>query len=66
MRSICFYFQVHQPFRLRTYRFFDMGVDHYYYDEFQNKSIVQRIAEKCYLPANKLMLELIKKTWEVV
>lgn len=61
MRSICFYFQVHQPFRLRTYRFFDMGVDHHYYDEFQNKSIVQRIAEKCYLPANKLMLKLIKK-----
>jgi len=61
MKSICFYFQVHQPFRLRTYRFFDMGVDHYYYDEFQNKSIVQRIAEKCYLPTNKLMLDLIKK-----
>ena len=61
MRSICFYFQVHQPFRLRTYRFFDIGDDHNYYDEFQNKSIVQRIAEKCYLPANKLMLELIKK-----
>jgi alpha-amylase len=61
MRSICFYFQVHQPFRLKTYRFFDMGVNHYYYDDFQNKSIVQRIAQKCYLPSNKLMLELIKK-----
>ena len=61
MRSICLYFQVHQPFRLKTYRFFDMGVDHYYYDDFQNKSIVQRIAQKCYLPANKMMLELIKK-----
>ncbi|MBM3437014.1 MAG: alpha-amylase [Bacteroidetes bacterium] len=61
MRSICFYFQVHQPFRLRTYRFFDMGVDHYYYNDFQNKSIIQRIAQKCYLPANELMLQLIKK-----
>ncbi|MCD4729604.1 MAG: polysaccharide deacetylase family protein [Bacteroidales bacterium] len=61
MRSICLYFQVHQPFRLKTYRFFDMGVDHHYYDEFQNKSIVQRIAKKCYLPANKIMLQLIKK-----
>ncbi len=61
MRSVCLYFQVHQPFRLKTYRFFDMGVDHYYYDDFQNKSIVQRIAQKCYLPSNKLMLELIKK-----
>ncbi len=61
MRSICFYFQVHQPFRLRTYRFFDMGVDHYYYDEYLNRSIMQRIAEKSYLPANRIMLDLIKK-----
>ncbi|MEZ5195157.1 MAG: polysaccharide deacetylase family protein [Bacteroidales bacterium] len=61
MRSICLYFQVHQPYRLRTYRFFDMGVNHHYYDDFQNKSIVQRIAQKCYLPANKVMLDLIKK-----
>ena len=61
MRSICFYFQVHQPFRLRTYRFFDMGVDHYYYDEYLNRSIMQRIAKKSYLPANEIMLELIKK-----
>lgn len=61
MRSVCFYFQVHQPFRLRTYRFFDMGVDHYYYDDFQNRSLMQRIAEKSYIPANELMLKLIKK-----
>ena len=61
MKSICFYFQVHQPFRLKTYRFFDMGVNHHYYDEFQNRSIMQRVAMKCYLPANALMLDLIKK-----
>ena len=61
MRSICFYFQVHQPFRLKTYRFFDMGVDHHYYDEFQNRSIMQRVAKKCYLPTNALMLDLIKE-----
>ncbi len=61
MRSICLYFQVHQPLRLRTYRFFDMGVNHYYYDDFQNKSIVQRISKNCYLPANAMMLNLIKK-----
>ncbi|MCF8368708.1 MAG: polysaccharide deacetylase family protein [Bacteroidales bacterium] len=61
MRSVCFYFQVHQPFRLRTYRFFDMGVDSYYYDEFNNRTILRRIAEKSYLPTNKLMLKLIKK-----
>lgn len=61
MRSICFYFQVHQPFRLKTYRFFDMGVDPHYYDEFQNRSLMQRIAQKCYIPSNELMLKLIKK-----
>jgi len=61
MKSICFYFQVHQPFRLRTYRFFDIGENHSYYDDYLNKTIVRRIAEKCYLPANKLMLDLIKE-----
>ncbi|MBN3034370.1 MAG: alpha-amylase [Bacteroidales bacterium] len=61
MRSICLYFQVHQPFRLRTYRFFDIGSDHYYYDDFLNRSIMQRIADKCYLPANRMMLNLIGK-----
>jgi alpha-amylase len=61
MRSICLYFQVHQPFRLRTYRFFDIGADHYYYDDYQNKHIVKRIAENCYLPANEILLNLIKE-----
>lgn len=61
MRSICLYFQVHQPYRLRTYRFFDIGANHHYYDDFQNRSIVRRIAEKSYLPMNKLLLGLIKE-----
>ena len=61
MKAICFYFQVHQPFRLRTYRFFDIGKNHYYYDDYQNKSIVKRVADKCYLPANNLFLNLIKE-----
>lgn len=61
MKSICLYFQVHQPFRLRTYRFFDIGEKHNYFDGYVNKTIVHRVAEKCYLPANKLMLELIKE-----
>lgn len=60
MRSICLYFQVHQPYRLRTFRFFDIGVDSNYYDEYQNRYIVRRIAEKCYLPANDLLYELIR------
>ncbi len=61
MRTICFYFQVHQPFRFRRYRFFDIGNDHYYYDDYSNDSILQKVAQKCYLPANKMMLELIRK-----
>ena len=61
MRSICLYFQVHQPFRLRTYRFFNIGQDHHYYDDYQNRHIIRRVAEKCYLPANNLMLGLIKE-----
>ena len=55
------YFQVHQPFRFRTYRFFDIGNDHYYYDDYSNESIMRKVADKCYLPANKLMLDLIQK-----
>ena len=61
MRTICLYFQVHQPFRFRRYRFFDIGNDHYYYDDYSNESILNKVAQKCYLPANELMLELIQK-----
>lgn len=61
MKSICFYFQVHQPFRLRTYRFFDIGKNHYYYDEYFNRMIMRRVAEKCYLPMNALLMEHIKE-----
>ncbi|MCD8176896.1 MAG: glycoside hydrolase family 57 protein [Tannerellaceae bacterium] len=60
MKTICFYFQIHQPFRLKRYRFFDIGNDHYYYDDFQNEEIMHRITEKCYLPANRTILDMIK------
>jgi alpha-amylase len=60
-KAICFYFQVHQPFRLKRYRFFDIGHDHYYYDDFSNESIMRKVAEKCYIPSNKIILELIQK-----
>ena len=60
MKTICFYFQIHQPFRLKRYRFFDIGNDHYYYDDFQNEEIIHRIAEQCYLPANRTILDMIK------
>lgn len=58
--SICLYFQVHQPDRLRQYRFFDIGVDSHYFDEFANRTILRRVAQKCYLPMNELLLKLIK------
>ena len=61
-KSICLYFQVHQPTRLRLYRFFDIGKDSHYYDDFANRTILRRVAQKCYLPANKLILDLIKET----
>jgi alpha-amylase len=60
-KAICFYFQVHQPFRLKRYRFFDLGHDHYYYDDFSNESIMRKVATKCYIPANKMILDLIQK-----
>ncbi len=60
-KAICFYFQVHQPFRLKRYRFFDLGHDHYYYDDFSNESIMRKVAENCYLPANEIILDLILK-----
>jgi alpha-amylase len=60
-KTLCIYFQVHQPLRLRQYRFFDIGKDHYYYDDFTNRSILRKVADHCYLPANKLMLDLIKE-----
>lgn len=60
-KSLCLYFQVHQPDRLRLYRFFDIGNDSQYFDEFTNKTILKRVAQRCYLPMNALMLELIKK-----
>ncbi|GAB4301406.1 MAG: glycoside hydrolase family 57 protein [Marinilabiliales bacterium] len=61
MRKLCFYFQVHQPNRLKRYRFFDIGNDHYYFDDYANKSIMRKVAEKCYLPANRVFLDLISE-----
>ena len=60
MKAICFYFQIHQPFRLKNYRFFDIGNDHYYYDDFANDEIITRIAQRSYLPANAMLLYMIK------
>lgn len=60
-KSLCLYFQIHQPTRLRLYRFFDIGKDSHYYDDFTNRTILRRVADVCYLPMNRLILELVKK-----
>jgi alpha-amylase len=60
-RTICIYFQIHQPFRLKRYRFFDIGNDPYYYDDFTNESITERIAENSYIPGLSLLYDLIEK-----
>ena len=61
MKNVCFYFQVHQPWRLKTYRFFNMGNDHNYLDDFTNRAIMQKVARECYLPMNALLLSLIEE-----
>ena len=61
-KAICLYFQVHQPTRLRQYRFFDIGKDSHYYDDFTNRTILKRIAAQCYLPMNQLLLSAIKRS----
>ncbi len=61
MKTVCLYFQVHQPWRLKTYRFFQMGNDHNYLDDFKNRSIMQKVARECYLPMNALLLSLIEQ-----
>ena len=62
MKAICFYFQIHQPFRLKRYRFFDIGNSHYYYDDFANDDIITRIAHRSYIPAAESLLRMIEDT----
>lgn len=61
MRTICLYFQIHQPFRLKRYRFFNIGNDHYYYDDYMNESIMRKVADRSYLVANKVLRQIIKE-----
>jgi alpha-amylase len=72
MASVCFYFQVHQPLRLRQYRIYDIGKNSEYFDigsssKTDNKKIFKKVAEKCYLPANQVMLEILNqhKEWKM-
>ena len=61
MKTICFYFEIHQLRQLKRYRFFDIGSDHYYYDDYANASAVAELAENSYIPALTTMLDMIKE-----
>ncbi len=61
MKSVCVYFQVHQPNRLKQYSFFDIGKDHFYEDDLLNEQVLHKVSDKCYLPANAMFLDLIQK-----
>lgn len=62
MKNICIYFQIHQPYSLKRYRFFDIGQDHYYYDDFQVEDRIRALAEKSYLPSNATIAEIIRNS----
>ncbi|MDB4973841.1 MAG: Alpha-amylase [Myxococcaceae bacterium] len=61
MSSVCCYFEVHQPYRVRNYDCFQIGLDHSYFDDALNGEIMRKVAQKCYLPANLAMRELIER-----
>ncbi len=61
MVSICLYFQVHQPFRLGHYQFFSIGSGRGYYDAEKNRGVLRRVADKSYLPATRILAELMRK-----
>lgn len=60
MKTICLYFEIHQIIHLKRYRFFDIGTDHYYYDDYENERSISDIAERSYMPALNTFLEMIK------
>lgn len=62
MKTLCFYFQIHQPQRLKSYRFFNIGYDNYYYDDFANQNIMENVAKTSYIPANRMLLEMINES----
>ncbi len=66
MASVCFYFQVHQPYRTKKYRVFDIGHDHHYFNDksdqdINNEKILHKVATKCYRRTNRVLLELLER-----
>ena len=61
MKTFCFYFEIHQLRQLKRYRFFDIGSDHYYYDDYANARAGAELAENSYVPALTTLLDMIKE-----
>lgn len=61
MKTICLYFEIHQIIHLKRYRFFDIGTDHYYYDDYENERSISYIAETSYMPALNALQEMLEK-----
>lgn len=62
MKTICLYFEIHQNIHLKRYRFFDIGTDHYYYDDYANESSITDVAERSYIPALNTLIEMVKNS----
>ena len=61
MKTICLYFEIHQIIHLKRYRFFDIGTDHYYYDDYENERSITDIANRSYIPALNTLYDMIKE-----
>ncbi len=61
MVNVVFYLHIHQPYRIRRYRYFDIGKNHHYWDDTKNKHILERVVNKSYLPTTKILIDLMKK-----
>ena len=62
MRTICVYFEIHQIIHLKRYRFFDIGTNHYYYDDYANEYSINEVAERSYIPALSTLIEMAKNS----
>lgn len=61
MKTICLYFEIHQIIHLKRYRFFEIGSDHYYYDDYANEQTINEVAERSYIPALTTLIEMAKE-----
>ena len=62
MKTICFYFEIHQMMHLKRYRFFDIGNDHYYYDDYMNETEINEVVNKSYIPTLKTLLQMVEES----